>query len=153
MKRTGILIVAVVTCLAMSVSAESYAQSGRRSGARNRSISRPTLNPYSSLTRSPYGSYGSYGSRYGGIDPRLAPYLRGNQSSASRLRRRDGATNTRPSVGPLTNQVNPSVQRMQANRAARTAGTPRTGVAPTGIGGGYMQYSHFYQPQTAQRRR
>ena len=108
MSRIQLFLVALAVCAVASITSNVHAQSGYRPPARNRSVSRPQLNPYADVLRGGYGGYGSYNSL-------LAPYMNRNQSTASR-RPRTGTTPTN-----TANTRNPSVDRMRANRAARTS--------------------------------
>ena len=86
MTRNKMMILATAVCLVLiSLVTESNAQGRYRPRTQNRSVSRPTLSPYMDLIRSGRYAYGPYGM----VDPRLAPYIRQNQSTASRLPRRE----------------------------------------------------------------
>jgi len=139
---------AVTLALIFGSAGELLAQ-GRYS-SRNRSISRPAVSPYLELFRGGYGGYRGYG-----VSPMLAPYLRQNQSTASRVR--DRTTDQSTSGGQ---SVNMALERARAARQARAAGAlgagagTSGGVAPTGTGSVFMQYSHYYQvPQMGGGRR
>ena len=153
MTRTGFIVLAAVALSVFSFATDCQAQ---RPSSRAGTVGRPRVNPYTELYRSGYGGYrggayglggygyGGYGSYGAAYDPILAPYLRRSQTSASRIRQPN-----QPGGSP-TGTTNASVQRMLATRAAQAGvqgAGPRTGVAPTGTGSVFMQYSHFYQPQ------
>jgi len=137
-----VLLGTIVTSLLLSAGSACFAQSLRRSAAQNRSVSRPRANYYLDMFRSGYGDYRGYTDVEDAI---LAPYLRRNRSTASRLPDRERVTQS----GMPTED--PAVARARVARAARAgmSGTVpaagQAGAAPTGVGSVYMQYSHYYQ--------
>lgn len=131
MRRTGLLIVALAACMVLLGASDSWAQTRYRPGT----PSRPRISPYLQM----FGYGGD--PYYSGGSPLLAPYMRQNQSTASRRQ---------SSAGTTAQSVNPTVDRARAARAtppgmAAATGATGTAVAPTGTGSVFMQYSHYFQ--------
>jgi hypothetical protein len=100
-----------------------------------------------------FRNYG-YGSQFGPVDPYLMPYLNRNRNTASLRQPREMSQTGTPQQGQ-TGLYNPDVERARAMRAAQAGagGAAGAGIAPTGTGSVFMQYSHYYQSQAAARRR
>ncbi len=138
MLRTRILIVAATACLLFSAASEAQAQ------RTNRSVSRPPLNPFSSYLQGGYGM--------GFYDPLLSPLLRRIE-----IRSHGDKRAVRPHRPWVARPPAYRVSKWNALRArnrtqgAGVGGAP-VGIAPTGTGSVYMNYSHFYSVGAGRRR-
>lgn len=129
MFRTPLLVALISMGVVATAASDAWAQ---RTG---RSISRPSLSPYSNMFRAEAGM----------MDPYLTlirPYLQ--QSSPERTVHRQAAP------GPTMSNPGMSAESLRARQRAalqQQAG----GIAPTGTGSVYMNMGHYYQSRNYRR--
>jgi hypothetical protein len=138
MLRKLLLIAVVSGCACLLTPSQAHAQ------YQNRSVSRPTLSPYSHMYSG--GGYGALEDPYMNYMRRFLP------QSQPRPTRRDSSltpTGSAGSAGSATNAY-PTSELLRAR--ARSQRQEAGAIAPTGSGSMYMNLGHFYQtPRVARR--
>ncbi|MCH8923640.1 MAG: hypothetical protein IIA67_10905 [Planctomycetes bacterium] len=127
MPRIILTLVIVVTCFLIGGPPAASAQQPRRSYSPYRP-SRPTVSPYLDLLRRRTGELDNYHT-----------FVRPKQQTRAALRQQAGQFG--------------SLQRQFGGLQRQFSSLQNTRVSPTGIGGGFMNHSHFYRIQPAGRRR
>lgn len=142
MFRKVLLIAVVSGCACLLTQSQAHAQ------YQNRSVSRPTLSPYSRMYS---------GANYGTLEDPYMMYMRRYLPQAQQRPPRRDATTGLPGplgssqlVGSATNAA-PTNELLRAR--ARSQRQESGSVAPTGTGSTFMNFGHYYQvPRMAARR-